>query len=169
MRRLALAWAPMSATVIRASARVRGSISVSGEGSGDGSGAEGAGDLVVEGSVEGDVEVSGVLTIGRQAQISGAIVAHDVRIAGRLNRSVRATGVVHLTATAEVHGDLEAARVIIDDGAIFEGQVRLRHADATKAASKPRTPAVEPPRAMHAREVPALGVPGRRRAQRRSS
>jgi cytoskeletal protein CcmA (bactofilin family) len=156
----------MSATVIGASARVHGSISV------DGTASTGpAGDLIVEGRVDGGVRAAGRLTLGPKAVITGEIVARDVRIAGRLDRGVQASGVIHLLATAEVHGDLEAARVIIDDGAIFEGQVRLRRSDASRPAPAPipsaiAAPIAAPP-AISEREIPSLSSPGRRRIQRR--
>jgi cytoskeletal protein CcmA (bactofilin family) len=129
---------------------------------------------VIEGIVEGDVRASGQLTLGRRAQVGGELHAHDVRIAGTLHRSVSARGVIHLLSTAEVRGDLEAARVVIDDGAVFEGQVRLlRTPSALHTASAPRpaiatraaTPGDEPAKP---RPVPELSSPGRRRLQRRT-
>ncbi len=145
-------------------ARVLGSIEITGETLGEvvgRSASPGAGDLVVEGVVEGSVHVAGRLTLGPRARIDGEISARDVRIAGRLQRGVRASGVIHLLATAEVYGDLEAARVVIDDGALFEGQVRLRR-DVPRAEGPARP-------AAPARVVPELSSPGRRRVQRRTS
>jgi cytoskeletal protein CcmA (bactofilin family) len=185
----------MSATVISAQTRVEGSLLVGDPpGSGPSEGTRPGGtssDLVIEGIVEGDVHTSGSLTLGRRAQVGGEIHAHDVRIGGVLHRSVRAEGVIHLLATAEVRGDLEAARVIIDDGAIFEGQVRLRRrGDAARAApalrprpvaasssplpaaadaaTRPVVSAPAPITPPAARIVPELSTPGRRRVQRRS-
>jgi cytoskeletal protein CcmA (bactofilin family) len=166
----------MAATVISASTRILGSVEVMGGGTGAPS-SDGHGDLVVEGIVEGDVRASGCLTLGRHAQVQGAISAHDVRIAGRLERDVQATGIIHLTATAEVRGDLDAARVVIDDGAIFEGQVRLRREARATRVPRPAPPASEPvtrsvptvATQTSPREVPTLAYPGRRRVQRRST
>jgi len=169
----------MSATVIGVHARVLGSILV-GDPPGSGpAGAPGAGhgDLVIDGVVEGDVRASGQLTLGRRARVDGEIHARDVRIAGVLHRSVSAAGVIHLLSTAKVRGDLEAARVIIDDGALFEGLVRLHRetslAQAPKATSPspiqsrptPASRATAPQ--VQARNVPELATPGRRRLQRR--
>ncbi len=173
----------MSATVIGTHARVLGSILV-GDPPGSGpAGAPGAGhgDLVVDGVVEGDVRASGQLTLGRRARVEGEIHARDVRIAGVLHRSVSAAGVIHLLATAEVRGDLAAARVIIDDGAVFEGQVRLhttenpgrapRGASPIAASTTPTRPAlgqVSPaprpaPPPAEARIVPATPPPAEAR------
>ncbi len=142
----------MSATVIAAHSRLLGSI-------------EADGDLVVEGMVDGSVRSTGQLTLGRHATVTGELVAHDVRIAGKLLRSVRAQGIIHLLATAEVRGDLDAGRVVIDDGALFEGQVRLRRGAAPIAAA-PRVETTA--RSIPDRSVPELATPGRRRLQRRA-
>lgn len=112
------------------------------------------GDLEVRGRVEGDVRASGQLMLGPAAVVTGELEAHDVHIAGKLERSVRAAGVIHLLATAEVRGDLHAARVVIDDGALFEGQVRLIRGAAS---------------AHSARLLPELPSIGRRPLQRRQA
>ena len=142
----------MSATVIAAHTRLLGSI-------------EAEGDLVVDGMVDGSVRSSGQLTLGRHATVTGELMAHDVRIAGKLMRSVCAQGVIHLLSTAEVRGDLEAGRVVIDDGAVFEGQVKLRRGTAPIAAAPRPQPSA---RSMPDRAVPELATPGRRRLQRRT-
>lgn len=133
----------MTASTIEAHTRVIGSIDADG-------------DLVVLGRVEGSVRSSGQLTLGRCAVVTGELEAHDVRIAGTLERAVRAASVIHLLSTAEVRGDLHAARVVIDDGALFEGQVRLLRCQA-------------PASAPAARLVPDLPVVGRRVVQRRQA
>ena len=117
------------------------------------------GDLEVQGRVEGDVRAGGQLTLGPTAEVTGQLEAHDVRIAGKLERAVRAAGVIHLLPTAEVRGDLHASRVVIDDGALFEGQVRLLR------AASPAPPAERPT----ARLVPELPSVGRRAVQRRQA
>jgi cytoskeletal protein CcmA (bactofilin family) len=99
--------------------------------------------------------------IAAHTRIEGSVTAEgDLVVEGTIVGDVRTTGSVRLLATAEVKGDLEAARVAIEDGAVFEGQVRLRRVPARQAVVEPRA---EAPRA-----VPELSVPGRRRAQRRA-
>ncbi|MEO6952396.1 MAG: polymer-forming cytoskeletal protein [Polyangia bacterium] len=134
----------MTASTIEAHTRVIGSI-------------EADGDLVVLGCIDGSVRAKGQLTLGPAAEITGELAAHDVRIAGKLERAVRADGVIHLLSTAEVRGDLHAARVIIDDGAVFEGQVRLLRSRSVRA------PVAAP------RVVPELPTVGRRSIQRRQA
>src|SRR5688572_18552047 len=107
----------MSATVIASHTRIDGALSSDG-------------DLVIEGAVAGDVHSTGRLTLGTDAKVGGTVQAREVFVACRLMHGVRAEGLVHLLSTAEVVGDLEASRLVIDDGAVFEGQVRLRRSGA---------------------------------------
>ncbi len=92
-------------------------------------------DLVIAGVVEGPVTVLGALTIERGAQILGEVCARDVVLHGELRVPLRATASVRLGPTAVLCADLQAARLIVEEGAILEGQVRTtRTLDATLQA-----------------------------------
>ena len=84
----------------------------------------GTGDLVIEGNVEGDVNVRGDLTIAEGATVtSPSVGAGAVTIAGTLEGNVAATGPVRLAPSARVRGDLQGTQVAIDDGARFSGRL----------------------------------------------
>src|ERR1700753_2987510 len=83
-------------------------------------------DIEIYGTVDGSVHSEAAVTIAVGAHIGGAVRGRDVTLAGELSSSIHATGRVHLLATARLTGDIEAPRVAIDEGAVFEGQVRMR-------------------------------------------
>lgn len=83
----------------------------------------GAGDLRVEGQIEGDVRVSGELAIDEGAQITGDVDANGVTIHGALTGDVSARGAVVIGATARVFGDLGGSEVSLEEGAIFAGRI----------------------------------------------
>jgi cytoskeletal protein CcmA (bactofilin family) len=123
-------------------------------------------DLEVHGTVDGPVHGEASVTIAAGARIGGEVRGRDVVIGGELAHAVFATGTVRLLATAVLTGDLEAPRVAIDDGAIFEGQIRMRKKApvaplAVKAAPVQSVPAV--------RAIPELASPGRKALIRKSS
>lgn len=92
-------------------------------------------DLVIAGVIEGPVTVLGALTIERGAEIHGEVCARDVVLHGELRVPLRATASVRLGPTAVLCADLQAARLIVEEGAILEGQVRTtRTLDATLQA-----------------------------------
>ncbi|MGZ3426640.1 MAG: bactofilin family protein [Polyangia bacterium] len=123
-------------------------------------------DLEVHGTVDGPVHGEASVTIAAGARIGGEVRGRDVIIGGELAHAVFATGTVRLLATAVLTGDLEAPRVAIDDGAIFEGQIRMRKKTpvaplAVKAPPAQVVPAV--------RAIPELASPGRKALIRKTS
>ncbi|WP_238366253.1 bactofilin family protein [Mesobacterium pallidum] len=81
-----------------------------------------AGDIQVEGTVEGDIRAH-LLTIGETATIKGEVTADDVVVHGRIVGRVRGLK-VRLTATARVEGDIIHKTIAIESGAHFEGSVQ---------------------------------------------
>ncbi|MGM0584755.1 MAG: bactofilin family protein [Pseudomonadota bacterium] len=81
-----------------------------------------AGDVQVEGTVEGDIRAH-LLTVGESATIRGEIVADDVVVNGRVVGRVRGVK-VRLTSTARVEGDIIHKTIAIESGAHFEGSVQ---------------------------------------------
>ena len=90
----------------------------------------GTDDLVVEGIVEGTVTGEAQVTISAGAKVGGVVRGRDVIVGGALDFNVYGSASVRLLASAEVRADIEAPRIAIDDGALFEGQVRMVRAKA---------------------------------------
>jgi cytoskeletal protein CcmA (bactofilin family) len=111
-------------------------------------------DLEVHGTVEGPVHGEASVTIAAGARIGGEVRGRDVIIGGELGHPVYASGVVRLLATAKLTGDIEAPRVAIDEGAQFDGQIRMH-----KKAAAPAGP----------RAIPDLPSVGRKPLQRKTS
>ncbi len=84
-----------------------------------------AGDMQIDGKVEGDVR-SVSLVIGDKAEIHGEIIAEDVTVRGRVIGRIRARKVL-LCATSHVEGDILHEAFAVESGAFFEGN--CRHSD----------------------------------------
>src|SRR6185312_4030510 len=135
-------------------------------------------DLEVHGIVEGPVHGEAGVTIAAGARIGGEVRGRDVVIGGELAHPVFASGTVHLLSTEVVTGDIEAPRLAIDEGAVFDGQIRMRKKHPPlPAAGAPHAPVPAPiatPAApVHAvpavRAIPELASPGRKPLIRKSS
>ncbi|HWT66756.1 MAG TPA: polymer-forming cytoskeletal protein [Terracidiphilus sp.] len=97
---------------------------------------KGSEDLVIDGQVEGTIQLSdGRLTIGATANVAADLVARDVLILGHLRGNVSASGRVELRAGAVVDGDVQAGRLVIEDNAVFHGRVDLSQPAAVPAAA----------------------------------
>ena len=83
-------------------------------------------DLTIEGSVRGHVIVrNATLSIGPHARMDGNVRGPRVIIAGCLRGGVSAGERIELRASAVVDGSLSANRVVIADGAQFNGGIDM--------------------------------------------
>ncbi len=99
-----------------------------------------AGDIQIEGTVEGDIRAH-LLTVGEGATVKGECMADDVVVNGRIIGRVRGLK-VRLTSTARVEGDIIHKTIAIESGAHFEGSVQrqedpLNSKGSASAAPKP--------------------------------
>jgi cytoskeletal protein CcmA (bactofilin family) len=76
----------------------------------------------VDGTIQGNIELDGVLNLGETGRIDGDILAESARIAGAVMGSIQCRFALHLTSTAEVTGDILTETLIIDKGAILHGR-----------------------------------------------
>ena len=94
----------------------------------------GTGDLVLDGTVHGDVKVQH-LTVGEAGNIEGKVEAETIEIRGRVVGSIKGQQ-VKLQATAYVEGDITHEQLAIDVGAYFQGRcLQTRPAPASAQPS----------------------------------
>lgn len=83
-------------------------------------------DLRFDGTLAGHLYIEGAtLTLGETAVVDADIRAKQVIVAGTVQGSIAAGDRIELTATANVNGTLIAERVVIADGASFNGGVYM--------------------------------------------
>jgi len=81
-------------------------------------------DLVIDGQVDGSIEVSDHnLSIGASGAIRADLFARRIVISGSVTGSVKALERVDLQATGSVTGDITAPRFVMADGAAIAGRV----------------------------------------------
>jgi cytoskeletal protein CcmA (bactofilin family) len=78
----------------------------------------------VDGVIQGNIEMDGVLNLGESGRVEGDILAESARIAGAVYGSIQCRYALHLTDTAEVTGDIQTETLIIDKGAILHGRAQ---------------------------------------------
>lgn len=93
-------------------------------------------DLCIEGEFEGEITIRGKrLSIDKNAVVKGEMRASTIEVFGTVEGDVRAEELVHLHATATVGGSIYCKRIIVDDGARFDGRFEMSK-DAAKPAGK---------------------------------
>ena len=94
-------------------------------------------DLIVEGQVEGKVELDhNVLTVGPAGRIKAHLLAKKVIVMGKVNGNITATEAILVRETATVDGDLVAPRIGMANGASFRGQIDTQHSQASMFRAK---------------------------------
>lgn len=92
---------------------------------GDISGAE---ELTIEGRVDGAVWCAdGVVTLSASAEVTGEVIARDITVFGRVDGQLIASEVVDLREDSTVDGKVISARLIVNDGAAFNGRSEPQH------------------------------------------
>ena len=82
------------------------------------------GDLVIDGNVEGTIEVSDFnLTIGQGATVDADLNGKVITISGRVKGNVIGSAKVELKAAASLEGDVAAPSFVMEEGATIKGRV----------------------------------------------
>lgn len=92
-------------------------------------------ELVLEGSLEGKLELRNRLTIGPESHVKADIKAHEMVVFGTVRGNVEAQGRIELRAGATIVGDIKTAGIVIEDGAYFKGGIDISRAENGTAAT----------------------------------
>ena len=90
--------------------------------------------LRVDGTIEGAVTTKGKVHVGKTGSLSAEVNGGSVTIEGKVKGNVTATDRVTLEATSNVFGDLNATKLVVNEGATFVGKVNVGP-DAVKGAT----------------------------------
>jgi len=79
----------------------------------------------IEGTVDGEIHCRGALTIGESAEVRAKISGQIVVIQGKVEGNVTAKERIELRAPARLIGNVNAPRVVIAEGVVFEGDCAM--------------------------------------------
>jgi cytoskeletal protein CcmA (bactofilin family) len=83
------------------------------------------GSLRVEGHLSGEVECTGDVNVGEDAQAEARIAGEEVTVRGRVRGDVLARTRVRLLGRAVLEGDVSAPRLAVEGGATLNGRVSM--------------------------------------------
>jgi cytoskeletal protein CcmA (bactofilin family) len=128
------------------------------------------GTVKIEGTVDGNVRARQQVLVARGGVVRGDLDAREAVVGGAVHGAIRCQERVEIQAGASVHGDLTTKRILVAEGAIVNGLVRMGEAPSgvRAPASQPETgggtPGAVPgrPSAPVARIAvsPRIGSPG---------
>ncbi len=88
--------------------------------------------LRIDGRVKGRIEAGEVLTVGPSGVIEAEIRAKSAIIGGKVTGNVMVEGRVELEANASVIGDIHTRDLVINEGAVFQGNCSMISDDTVK-------------------------------------
>jgi cytoskeletal protein CcmA (bactofilin family) len=90
------------------------------------------GNVRIDGMVLGNVTVNGNLTIGEIANIQGELKANNVVMGGKIEGKITALDTLRLESKSVLKGDLITRKLIIEDGAFFEGRSMMNNKNGSE-------------------------------------
>ncbi len=111
-----------------------------------------AGELTLDGKLDGEIHTDGTLQLGDSAVINGNINAQSVVVRGKVHGNINAKEKIEIKSKAELFGDIRASKLVIEEGVTYVGktEVNPNKVTPTSAPARPtETPkAPEPARAI---------------------
>lgn len=128
-------------TVISASVKVEGDFSS-------------AGNVLIEGIVEGSLRTERDLRVGEKARIAADVSASNAVVAGEVRGNIACTERLELEPTAKIYGDVRTKILIVNSGASVNGRISMG-AEAEERAAKSSKTESKPAKAVEKEKVPA--------------
>lgn len=130
----------------------------------------GSAELLIDGQVEGKIDLDSRVVVGPQGKVRGEIRARSVQIGGQVQGNVQGLERVEVLGAGRLEGDMAAPKVHIADGAFFSGKVEMgpvadakargpADKDKDKAAARPDPAATRKSDESGPRDSDLVGTP----------
>ena len=86
---------------------------------------ETAGNLRIEGKLVGNVRCKAKVAMGDASLVEGNILTQNAEIAGRVVGQLEVADLLILKPTAIIDGDIIAGKILLETGAIFNGNCKM--------------------------------------------
>jgi cytoskeletal protein CcmA (bactofilin family) len=83
------------------------------------------GAIRVEGAVHGDIRAGKAVVVGKEGVVEGDIFTQDAVLAGTVKGTVRAESRLEVQASCRLSGEVIAARMQLEEGALLNGTIQM--------------------------------------------
>jgi len=120
-------------------------------------------DLTIDGEVEGTVELQEHrLTVGPNGKVVATVKAREVVVLGTVHGNIETREKIEIRKEAKLVGDIRTARIVIEDGAYFKGNIDIVRAEVAKPAAVPKPQPVASATAVNAPAIAATAGDSKR-------
>ncbi len=114
------------------------------------------GDVRLGGTVQGEIHATGDVEVDDEAKVNASLAGGDINIRGSVSGPVTARKRLVVARSGSLTGDVRVARLVIQDGATFSGNVSMGpQPDAFVAPRETPAAAVAPEAAPEAAPTPS--------------
>ena len=79
----------------------------------------------IDGKIIGGVVADGTVILSQNGQIQGNVIAENIVVAGVLDGNLTIKDKTNIEPTGEVYGDINTARILIDEQSVFQGKCNM--------------------------------------------
>lgn len=83
------------------------------------------GTIRIDGEFDGEVKCPETLIIGKTGVVKANVNVKNAIIGGKLVGNITGTNKIELQSGSHVEGDIQTARLVIDEGVFFEGSCKM--------------------------------------------
>lgn len=89
----------------------------------------------IHGSAQGEIESAKAVYIEETAKVSAKVTAACIIVAGEVNGELHCSGRVEIRPSGRVTGTINAATLIMQEGAFFDGNLKMKTAAGAESTS----------------------------------
>lgn len=93
------------------------------------------GTMRIDGTFEGSISCPETLIIGKTGVVKADVKVKNAVIGGKLVGNISAANKIELQSGSHVEGDIQTARLVIDEGVFFEGNCKMGSAAGSTSTS----------------------------------
>jgi len=123
------------------------------------------GNIIVKGTVSGNVKTSKLLTVEEGAKIFANVKAGSAHVSGEVRGNVKVDGQLELSGTARIAGDISCNVLVVEAGCLIQGKVSMRglkiddeHAEKKRGLGRMKRKTSEPEEVAQEEEMEAVSA-----------
>lgn len=93
-------------------------------------------DIRIRGSVIGKIRVEGKAIIAQEGEVNGDLIATNADISGSVQGLIQVSETLVLKSTARINADIKTARLVVEEGAEFDGKCEMGQMSSVKREDK---------------------------------
>jgi cytoskeletal protein CcmA (bactofilin family) len=82
-------------------------------------------DFRIDGKIDGNIQCEGKVIIGEKGSVKGDVASKNMEISGHAEGTISIEGLLGLKSTAVVDGEITANKLVIEIGAVFNGNCHM--------------------------------------------